>query len=55
MKLKNICFVLIPLIFFGCGAYHYLSKSEEHLDVKKVPENKRELQKQVEKFHGRKK
>ena len=55
MKFKTACFIVIPLIFFGCGAYHYMHRPEESFKSSKMPENKKEMQEQIEKHHGRKK
>jgi len=50
--------MVIPVIFFGCGAYHYISQSQEHIDTKKLPQNKSEMQREIDKrsesFNGRK-
>ena len=54
MKIKTVCFVVIPLIFFGCGAYHYMSQSQERPNQKPVPKNKEDLKKAVEEAHVRK-
>ena len=54
MKFKTICFIAVPLIFFGCGAYHYMHRPEEGSEAKKMPENKQEMQKRVEELRGRK-
>jgi hypothetical protein len=54
MKFKHICFIVVPLIFFGCGAYHYMHRPEEGSTPKKMPENKQEIQQQIEKHRGRK-
>ena len=55
MKFKTICFIVVPLIFFGCGAYHYLHRPEECTGTKKLPENKPEMQKKIEQLRGPKK
>jgi hypothetical protein len=54
MKLKTTIFIVLPLIFFGCGAYFHLQKPKDSLEKSKLPENKSELQDQIEKFNGRK-
>ncbi len=58
MKLKHLCFMVIPVIFFGCGAYQFISQSQERMDARKFPKNKAEMQKEIEKraenFNGRK-
>lgn len=52
MKLKTACFVILPLIFFGCGAYFHITKPKETVDFQKFPENCTELQQQIDNFHG---
>lgn len=54
MKLKVACFVIIPLIFFGCGTYFHITKSEEPVDFGKMPENKDEMKKQIDLLRGSK-
>lgn len=54
MKLRNICFVIVPLIFFGCGAYHYMHRPEEGTNAKKIPENSVEKQNKINQLNGRK-
>jgi len=53
MKLKTICFIVLPLLFFGCGAYSYMSRAEERAEFKKMPENKKELQQHLEQLHSK--
>jgi len=52
MKKRTVCFIVIPLIFFGCGAYHYMHRPEEAINAGKKPENKPEMQKKIEKHRG---
>lgn len=53
MKFKTICFIVVPLIFFGCGAYHYMQRPEEG-NAQNMPKNKEDLQKRIEELHGSK-
>lgn len=53
MKIKHFLYFVVPVIFFGCGAYHYISQSQEHINKEKLPENNKKMQSEIKKRIGK--
>lgn len=55
MQWKFWVFVVAPLLMFGCTAIHYynMSRSDEMIENKKLPERNEELDAQARDFFGR--
>lgn len=54
VKFRIAFFVIIPLIFFGCGTYFHITKPKEPVNFQKFPENKDEMKEQIDLLRGSK-